>query len=102
MMKNQSNQTNQSKTSSQNCQKFNRKRGSSQKTSNMRNQPNNNKHKVQKYKFYFHDQAQRKSSESFIKIKDTIITKIQKSSDDPKELQIASRKKLKRFLMSLS
>ena len=43
---------------------------------------NNNPSKVREYKFYLHDLAQRKISESFNKIKEAIITRIQKTFDD--------------------
>ena len=52
------------------------------KTSSSTNSKNNNPPKIREYKFYLHDSAQRKTSESFNKIKEAIITKIQKMFDD--------------------
>ena len=61
-----------------------RKRGNSSstnsKTTNGTNtNKNNNPSKVREHKFYLHDSAQRKTSESFNKIKEAIVTKIQKN-----------------------
>ena len=39
--------------------------------------------KVKEMKFYLHDSDKRKTSESFGKIKETIVLKIQKSFEDP-------------------
>ena len=38
---------------------------------------------IREYKFYLHDSAQRKTSESFGKIKESIIMKIQNTFDKP-------------------
>ena len=61
-----------------------RKRGTlsvSSKT-NSTTSKNNNLPKIRELKFYLHDSAQRKTSESFNKIREAIITKIQKTFED--------------------
>ena len=62
-----------------------RKKGNSTTNSKMPSgttSKSNNPPKIREYKFYLHDSAQRKTSESFNKIKESIITKIQKTFDD--------------------
>ena len=57
---------------------------------------NNNLPKIREYKFYLHDSAQRKTSESFNKIKEAIITKIQKTFDDSIDVVESLEKKTKK------
>ena len=65
------------------------------------NGDNNNvvtKAEVKKMKFYLHDSAARKTSESFGRIKEAIILRIQKSFEDPIYLsESITRKKKKTF-----
>ena len=51
---------------------------------------------VREMKFHMHDSAQRKTSESFGKIKETIILKIQKTFDDPMDIAESIRNNLKK------
>ena len=53
----------------------------SKSTSNGANK-NNNPWKTREVKFHLHDSAQRKTSESFNKIVDAIVTRIQKTFED--------------------
>ena len=50
------------------------------------NGQNDGKTKIKEYKFHMHDSAQRKTSESFGKIRDAIILKINKTFDAPLEV----------------
>ena len=59
----------------------NRKTGSAQKSANCLS--TSNKPKVRELIFYLYDSAQRKTSESYGKIVDAIIVKIQKYSNSP-------------------
>ena len=66
-----------------------KKRGSSNKNTqnaSQNNNKNNNPPKVRELKFYLHDLVGRKQSESFGKIKDAIIIRIQKTFDSPVDL----------------
>ena len=76
-----------------------RKKGNSTKsTSNgtNNNSKNNNPPKVREFKFYLHDSVQRKMSESYGKIKEAIITKIQKTFDDSVDLVTSLESKTKK------
>ena len=57
---------------------------------------NNNLPKIREFKFYMHDSVQRKQSESFGKIKEAIITKIQKTFDDSVDLVTSLESKTKK------
>lgn len=50
------------------------------------NGQNGNKPKIREYKFHLHNSAQKKTSESFGKIKEHIILKIKKTFDTPLEV----------------
>ena len=66
-----------------------KKKGNSNKNTtngNQNNGKNNNPPKTRELKFYLHDSVGRKQSESFGKIKEAIIIKIQKTFDDPIDL----------------
>ena len=66
-----------------------KKKGSSNKNTQNTSQngnKNNNPPKARELKFYLHDSAGRKQSESFGKIKEAIIIKIQKTFDSPVDL----------------
>ena len=66
-----------------------KKKGNSNKNTvngNKNNDKNNNPPKTREFKFYLHDSVGRKQSESFGKIKEAIIIKIQKTFDDPIDL----------------
>ena len=56
------------------------------KSSDSSNGQNDGKAKIREYKFHMHDSAQRKTSESFGKIRDAIILKINKTFDTPLEV----------------
>ena len=56
------------------------------KSSDSSNGQNDGKAKIKEYKFHMHDSAQRKTSESFGKIRDAIILKINKTFDAPLEV----------------
>ena len=60
------------------------------------NGKNNNPPKVREFKFYLHDSVQRKQSESYGKIKEAIITKIQKTFDDSVDLVTSLESKTKK------
>ena len=55
-----------------NRRRFNRKKNASQKSSSS---ASGNKPKVREYKFYLHDSAQRKTSESYMNIFEAMILK---------------------------
>ena len=66
-----------------------KKKGSSNKNTQNTSQngnKNNNPPKARELKFYLHDSAGRKQSESFGKIKEAIINKIQRMFDHPLEI----------------
>ena len=56
------------------------------KSSDSSNGQNDGKTKIKEHKFHMHDSAQRKTSESFGKIRDAIILKINKTFDTPLEV----------------
>ena len=69
---------NQNKTSNLNCCRFNNRRNknnSNSKNNSGANQLPNDK--IREHKFRMHDSAQRKTSESYNKIVDVIVIKIQ-------------------------
>ena len=68
-----------------NRRRFTRGKNNSSGTQNS-NQNNKPKTVVQEMKFYMHDSAQRKSSESFGKIKEAIILKIQSTFESPVDI----------------
>ena len=61
------------------------------------NGKNNNLPKMRELKFYMHDSVQRKQSESFGKIKEAIITKIQKTFDDSVDLVASLENNVKKI-----
>ena len=65
-------------------QNQNASNSSSNSNSNTSNSSSQNKSK--EYKFYMHDSNERRSAESFGKIKDSIILKIQKTFDSPRDI----------------
>ena len=75
-----------------------RKRGTSSANTktNSTTSKNNNPLKTRELKFYLHDSAQRKTSESFNKIKEAIITKIQKTFEDSVDVVESLEKKTKK------
>ena len=56
---------------------------------------NSSKPKQRELKFYLHDSNQRKTSESYNKIVDTIITKIQRTFDDSLDIVSSIENKAK-------
>ena len=70
----------ESQKSNKNRRRFSQRKKSS--TNSNVTSKNNNSPKVRELKFYLHDSANRKTSESFNKIRDAIITKIQKTFAD--------------------
>ena len=60
------------------------------------NSKNNNPPKTREFKFYLHNSVGRKQSESFGKIKEAIILKIQKTFDDPIDLVTSLETKTKK------
>ena len=80
-----------------------RKRGTSSTNIkiNSTTSKNNNPPKIRELKFYLHDSAQRKTSESFNKIKEAIITKIQKTFEDSVDVVESLEKKLKKSMKNL-
>ena len=60
------------------------------------NNKNSNKPTVRELKFHLHDSTQRKSSESYGKIFDAIIVKIQKSFDDSLDIVTSIETKTKK------
>ena len=72
-----------------------RKRGNTNKNTTNGNQ-NNNPPKNRELKFYLHDLVGRKQSESFGKIKEAIILKIQKTFNDPIDLVTSLEPKTKK------
>ena len=76
-----------------------KKKGNSSNTANtnQNNGKNNNPPKARELKFYMHDSAQRKQSESYGKIKEAIITKIQKTFDDSVDLVASLETKTKKI-----
>ena len=81
-----------------NRRRFNRRRNNnnSQKSASSPNPVTNNKPKIREFKFYLHDSAQRKSSERYNKIVDSIIMKIQKTFDQPIEVADSIKNKTKK------
>ena len=76
-----------------------RKRGSSNKTTqnaSQGNNKNNNPPKARELKFYLHDSVGRKQSESFGKIREAILIKIQKTFDSPVDLVSSLKAKAKK------
>ena len=76
-----------------------KKKGNSNKSTtngNQNNAKNNNPPKIREFKFYLHDSVQRKQSESYGKIKEAIIIKIQKTLDDPIDLVTSLETKTKK------
>ena len=57
---------------------------------------NNNLPKIRELKFYLHDSVQRKQSESFNKIREAIITKIQKTFEDSVDIVASLEAKAKK------
>ena len=57
---------------------------------------NNNTPKIRELKFYLHDSAQRKTSESFNKIREAIIIKIQKIFEDSVDIVASLEAKAKK------
>ena len=68
----------------------------SKNTSNGTNNKSNNLAKNRELKFHLHDSAQRKTSESFNKIVEAIVTKIQKTFDDSVDLVTSIEQKTKK------
>ena len=91
MTKNQKNSRNRRRYSQ-------RKRGTSSASSktNSTTSKNNNPPKVRELKFYSHDSAQRRTSESFNKIREAIITKIQKTFEDSVDVVASLEAKAKK------
>ena len=85
-----------SATKGSNRRRFNRRRNNSQKSASSPNPATNNEPKIREFKFYLHDSAQRKSSESYNKIVDNIIIKIQKTFDQPIEIADSIKNKAKK------
>ena len=76
-----------------------RKRGSSNKNTQnggQSNNKNNNPPKARELKFYLHDSVGRKQSESFGKIREAILIKIQKTFDSPVDLVSSLKSKAKK------
>ena len=85
-----------------NRRRFTQKRKGNSNTSKtngtINNGKNNNLPKNREFKFYMHDSVQRRQSESFGKIKEAIITKIQKTFDDSVDLVSSLENKVKKSL----
>ena len=75
-----------------------RKRGTSSSSTkaNGTTSKNNNTPKMRELKFYLHDSTQRKQSESFGKIREAIITKIQKTFEDSVDVVASLEAKVKK------
>ena len=76
-----------------------KKKGNSNKSTTngtTNNGKNSNSPKIREFKFYLHDSVQRKQSESYAKIKEAIITKIQKTFDDSVDLVTSLENKAKK------
>ena len=93
------NQNQSQNKNNQNRRRFNRKRGQNRNNNSSvpgNNSQNGNKPKSREYKFHMHDDAQRKTSESFNKIKEAIVLKIQKTFDEPREVAGSIKKNIKK------
>ena len=70
-----------------NCNhRFNRKKNTSSNASNSTSKASTTNSRSKEYKFYLHDSQNRKNAESFGKIKEAIINKIQRTFDHPLEI----------------
>ena len=89
----------ESQKSNKNRRRFSqRKKGSSSTSSSATctTSKNNNSPKIRELKFYLHDSANRKTSESFNKIREAIITKIQKTFADSVDVVASLEAKTKK------
>ena len=93
---NSSKQANSSSGNNCNRRRFNRRKNTSQKSNSASQSSTVNKSKTREYKFYLHDLAQRKTSESYNKILDAIILKIQKMFEQPIDVADSIRSKTKK------
>ena len=89
----------ESQKSNKNRRRFSqRKKGSSSTSSSATctTSKNNNSPKIRELKFYLHDSANRKTSESFNKIREAIITKIEKTFADSVDVVASLEAKTKK------
>ena len=85
----------ESQKSNKNRRRFSQRKKSSTSSSVTSNKSNNSP-KVRELKFYLHDSANRKTSESFNKIREAIITKIQKTFADSVDVVASLEEKTKK------
>ena len=87
----------ESQKGNKNRRRFSQRKRSSASSSGASTTPkNNNSPKVRELKFYLHDSANRKTSESFNKIREAIITKIQKTFADSVDIVASLEAKTKK------
>ena len=96
----------ESQNKSENRRKFTQRRGRGNNSNGNKSNTNssgsqlknNNKPKERELKFHLHDSTQRKTSESYNKIVEALITKIQKTFDDLLEIVSSIETKTKKSL----
>ena len=93
---NSSRQANSGSGNNSNRRRFNRKKNSSQKSNGTSQASTANKSKTREYKFYLHDSAGRKTSESYNKILEAIILRIEKTFEQPIDVSDSIRAKTKK------